>query len=115
MLLTVTSRDQMLYLRRPELSGNLSDIVCEVHGSGWLARRGAGAASKGMEGYLGDRAEGLRRAKLFQLETKLIVYYSEPAGLPTVWPLRQGYLWSYPFSRVHLHPTPPYLTLNDLL
>ena len=66
----------MLYLRRPEPSGNLNDLVCEVHGSGWLARRGAGAALKGMEGYLGDRAEGLRRARLFQLETKLIVYYT---------------------------------------
>ena len=38
-VLTVTPRDQMLYLRRPRRSANLSALVYEVSGS-WLAREG---------------------------------------------------------------------------
>ena len=38
-VLTVTPRDQMLYLRRPRRSANLSELVYEVSGS-WLAREG---------------------------------------------------------------------------
>ena len=38
-VLTVTPRDQMLYLRRPRRSANLSELVYEVSGT-WLAREG---------------------------------------------------------------------------
>ena len=47
-VLTVTPRDQMLYLSRTRLSANLRNLVYKVNGSGWLARRAH-------RSYLGER------------------------------------------------------------